>query len=83
MKRIRLTESDLRNIVSKSVKRILKEDDRLGWSDDTYSMLEELKEIFSGNERELIDRICGRIDEHQLSEILYGLLEEYNQYDEE
>ncbi len=30
MKRVRLTESDLRNIVKKSVKRILKESDEMG-----------------------------------------------------
>ena len=78
-RRIRITESDLRNVVSRSVARILKENDRLGWSDDTFEKIEQLKDIFSGNEGELVDRICGKIDEMQLSGIADELLAEYGE----
>lgn len=82
MKKIKLTESDLHKIISNSVQRILKEDYRLGWSDETFDKFEHLKEIFAGNEGKLVDEICGKIDEGRLSQILDELIGEYS-YNEE
>lgn len=53
--------------------------DRLGWQDDTFDKLEQLKELFSGQETELVDRICGKIPERSLNGILDELIGEYNQ----
>ena len=52
--------------------------DRLGWQDDTFDKLEQLKELFNGQETELVDRICGKIPERSLNGILDELLGEYN-----
>ena len=41
--------------------------DRLGWQDDTFDKLEQLKELFNGQETELVDRICGKIPERSLN----------------
>lgn len=80
-RKMRISEQRINRIVNKSVRRALNEAERLGWSDEVYGMLEQLKEYYSGHEGDLINRICGRIDERTLSEILRGLLDEDEFYD--
>ena len=79
---IRLTESDLKNVISESIKRILNENERLGWSDDVWGMFEELKNGL-GPEK-LCHEIAGKLDEKTLQMILKRIYIEYGfNYDEE
>ena len=78
---IRLTESQLKKVISESVKKILTESDRLGWSDDVWGMFEELKEGL-GAER-LCSAIAGKLDEKTLQMILKRIYMEYDFNDDE
>lgn len=73
---IRLTESQLKKVISESVKKVLTESDRLGWSDDVWGMFEELKEGL-GAER-LCSAIAGKLDEKTLQMILKRIYIEYD-----
>ena len=80
---IQLTETDLKKIIKESVITILKEDDRLGWSDDVGNTFEELKDII-GAER-LCHEIAEKLDEKTLQMILKTIKGDYglNDYEEE
>lgn len=73
---VRLTESQLKKVISESVKKVLTESDRLGWSNDVWGMFEELKEGL-GAER-LCSEIAGKLDEKTLQMILKRIYMEYN-----
>lgn len=73
---IRLTESQLKKVISESVKKVLTESDRIGWSDDVWGMFEELKEGL-GAER-LCSEIAGKLDEKTLQMILKRISMEYD-----
>lgn len=84
MKRIiRISEGDIRKIVNRSIKRVLNESNGIGWGRDTCDMLDRLKELFYGQEGKLVDRICGKVDEMRLKEILKELIAEYSNNDED
>lgn len=73
---IRLTESQLKKVISESVKKVLTESDRLGWSNDVWEMFEELKNGL-GAER-LCSEIAGKLDEKTLQMILKRIYMEYD-----
>ena len=59
MARIRLTEAQFNNIIKKSVKRAINE----GLQDDAMTKFEEIKELYRGNEEELIGYMWNFIDD--------------------
>lgn len=73
---IRLTESQLKKVISESVKKVLTENDRLGWSDDVWGMFEELKSRLGADR--LCSEIAGKLDEKTLQMILKRIYMDYN-----
>lgn len=59
MAKIRLTETQFNNIIKKSVQRALTE----GLQDDATAKFEEIKELYRGNEEELIGYLWNFIDD--------------------
>ena len=72
---IRLTESQLKKVISESVKKVLTESDRIGWSDDVWGMFEELKSGLGADI--LCSEIAGKLDEKTLQMILKRIYMDY------
>lgn len=76
MEAIKLNEKQLKNIIKESVIKILKENDRLGWSDEVWNTYKELKEVL-GPEK-LCDEIAGKLNVETLESILNTIKELYD-----
>lgn len=79
---IRLTESELKKIISESVKRVLKEN--IGRSEETYYLYKELQNNLGS--KVLCDELADRFDDKTLFNILSDIKSMYNlenEYDDE